>query len=495
MHPIIKSCPGLDESDYQHLQRVEDGLAITADVSRADVLLYCRQSPRSAVIVAQAQPHSISSLYPTSLVGESVRPEREPLVLRALNDGVSGRQQRVAEGGAPVIQEVHPICNHQGRAIAALVIETNLIERERHRRRSRVFQRALFWFQQMAIRGDLRDAKQLEPFGEWDGIVVTDAQRRITYLSGIATHLYRHLGYLEDLRGKRLGELQTRDDELVATALRTGLCQKWEGEEQTRYWKRQVIPLLRYDPPWPLPAAIGDRLAWRMNHRRHAGAMILVHDDTEARRKQQELNVQRIRVQEVHHRVKNDLQNIVSVLRLQARRCKTEEARQQLEEAVNRVWSVAVIHDFLSRDKGQQINIREIFQRIIGQIEQVALKPGCQIRIELRGPSIYLDEDQATDCALVFNELLLNALEHGFDGGEREGHIQVELTNIADRVTIRIVDDGRGLPVGFSLEQSDSLGLQIVRTLVRDDLKGTFTIHNREGGVVAEISFPKRPEL
>ncbi|HEY64101.1 MAG TPA: hypothetical protein G4O02_05965 [Caldilineae bacterium] len=492
MHPVIKNCQGLEETDRQHLQRVEDGLAITADVSRADVLLYCRQSARTAVIVAQAQPHSISPLHPVSLVGRAVSQDDEPLVLRALREGTPGRQQRIAEGGAPVIQEVHPIYSSDGRTIGALVIETNLIERERHRRRSRAFQRALFWFQQMAIRGDLRDAKQLGPFGEWDGIVVTDAQRRITYLSGIATHLYRHLGYLEDLRGKRLGELQTKDDELVATALRTGLCQRWEGEEQTRYWIRQVIPLWRYDPPWPLPAIVADRLGRRTNYRRRAGALILVHDDTEARHKQQELNVQRVRVQEVHHRVKNDLQNIVSVLRLQARRCRTEEARQQLEEAVNRIWSVAVIHDFLSHDKGQQINIREIFQRIVSQIEQVALKPGCRIRIDLRGPSIYLDEDQATDCALVFNELLLNALEHGFDGGERDGHIQVELSNIANTVTIRIVDNGRGLPDDFSLEQTNSLGLQIVQTLVRDDLKGTFSLYNEGEGVVAEVSFPKR---
>ncbi len=491
MHPIVKSCQGLSDADLQFLQQVEDGLAITAGVSRADVLLYGRLNARSAAIIAQAQPRSISPLHPNSLLGQTVKQADEPLVLRALNDGVSGHHQRVVEGDAPVIQEVYPIYGPRGQIIAALAIETNLIERERHRRRSRVFQRALSWVQQMAIRGDLRGAKALGPFGEWDGIVVTDLQRRITYLSGIATHLYRHLGYLEDLRGKWIGDLQTRDDELVATALRTGLCQQWEGEEQTRYWIRQVIPLLRYDPPWPLPAAIGDRLSRRANYRRQAGALILVHDDTEARHRQQELNVQRAMVQEVHHRVKNNLQNIASVLRMQSRRCQTEEARHELEEAINRILSVAVIHDYLSHDRGQHINIRDVFQRIISQTEQVTLAPGCRIRIELRGPSIYLHKDQATACALVFNELLLNALEHGFDG-EEEGHIQADLTNIANRVVIRIVDNGHGLPEGFSLEQARTLGLQIVQTLVRDDLKGTFSLYQKDG-VVAEVSFPKLP--
>ncbi len=491
MHPVIQNCQELCDDDRQLLQRVEDGLAITADVSRADVLLYCQQGTHSAVIIAQAQPHSISPLHPDSLLGQAVSQDEEPLVLRALNEGQPGRQQRVMQGGAPFIQEVYPIYNDQGRVIAALGIETNLIERERHRRRSRVFQRALWWLQQMALRGDLRDAKRLGPFGEWDGIVVADAQRRITYLSGIATNLYRHLGYLEDLRGKRLGDLHTRDDELVATALRTGLCQRWEGEEQTRYWMRQVIPLLRYDPPWPLPAFISHRFLRRTNYRRQAGALILVHDDTEARRKQQELNVQRVMVQEVHHRVKNNLQNIAAVLRLQSRRCRTEEARHELEEAINRILSVAVIHDYLAHGKGRQINIREVLQRIINQTAQVALPPECGIRIELKGPSVYLHADQATACALVFNELLLNAVEHGFHDGE-EGYIHIELTNIADRVTIRIVNSGHGLPEGFSLEQANSLGLRIVQALVKDDLKGTFALYQADG-VVAEVSFPKLP--
>jgi two-component sensor histidine kinase len=491
MDPSIESCQGLSESDVQFLQQVEDGLSIAADVSRADLLLYGRQGPRAAVVIAQAQPHSISTLFPASELGKVIQQVDDPLVLRALYDGQPGHRQRMVKTGAPVIEEVYPVHNQQGKVIAALGIETTLIERERHRRRSRVFQSALSCLQKMAAYGDLRGARSLGAFGEWDGIVVADSQRRITYLSGIATHLYRHLNYLEDLRGKRLGDLQTRDDEVAATALRTMLCQRWEGEEQSRYWSRQVIPLVRYTPYWPLPAVVCSYFPQHPDYRHESGVLILVHDDTEPRRKQQELNVQRAMVQEVHHRVKNNLQNIAALLRLQARRCKAEETRQELDEAVNRILSVAVIHDYLAHDKGRHINIREVFQRIITQTEQMALAPGRRIHFELKGPSIYLHKDQATACALVFNELLFNALEHGFDD-QQEGSIHVELTNIADRVSVRIVDDGSGLPEGFSLDQARSLGLQIVQTLVRDDLKGAFALYQQDG-VVAEVSFPKMP--
>lgn len=516
MRPSVQNSQDLNESELKLLQQVEEGLAITADVSRADVLLYARQpASRSAVVIAQARPHSISPLYPESMLGATIQAAGDSLVWRALQDGQEGRQQRAVKNAAPVIEEVYPVRSREGRVIAALSIETNLIEHERQRRRARAFQIALTWLQRMAIRGDLRNARALGPFGEWDGIIVADAQRRITYLSGVATHLYRHLGYLEDLRGKPLGDLQTHDDEVTAAALRTMLCQRWEGEEQSRYWIRQVIPLVTYDPPWPwrprltsllrrlpLPEETHSRVSGFSDYRRESGVLILIHDDTDARRKQQELNVQRAMVQEVHHRVKNNLQNIAALLRTQARRSQSEEVRRELEEAVNRILSVAIIHDHLAHDRGRAINIRDVFQKIIAQTQQTAVAPDRRIRFELKGPSILLHHDQVTACALVFNELLLNALEHGLTGQE-EGTISVELTNIADRVVIRIADNGAGLPQGFSLAQTKSLGLQIVRTLVQDDLKGVLSLSQEEiapdgngsarKGTVAEVSFPKMP--
>jgi len=148
------------------------------------------------------------------------------------------------------------------------------------------------------------------------------------------------------------------------------------------------------------------------------------------------------------------------------------------------------VHEFLSQQEARVINIKEVSQRIINHTQQGILQPDKRIRLTLRGPGIYLPAQQATTCALVINELLQNAVEHGYER-KPGGTITVNFQDGGDRVTIAVVDDGQGLPDDFSLEQADSLGLQIVQTLVRDDLKGQFEL--REGdGVSAIVTFPKQ---
>jgi two-component sensor histidine kinase len=215
----------------------------------------------------------------------------------------------------------------------------------------------------------------------------------------------------------------------------------------------------------------------------------MVHDATDERRKRQELEVKTTMIQEVHHRVKNNLQTIAAVLRMQARRAEDSGTQQALKEAINRILSVAVIHEFLSLDESQTINVRDVCQRIVAQTRQV-LVPGQMIDLSVEGPAIYLPSQQATACALVINELIQNALEHGF-ASKKRGAIRVTLTDSGDAMKIVIWDDGDPLPADFSLDVPTSLGLQIVRTLVQGDLHGQVTLANDADGVTAIVSFPK----
>jgi len=219
------------------------------------------------------------------------------------------------------------------------------------------------------------------------------------------------------------------------------------------------------------------------------GAMLTIHDATEARRKEQELKIKIAMIQEIHHRVKNNLQTIAAFLRLQARRTDSAEVKRILQESINRVLSIAVVHEFLSEYESQTINIKDVSQRIIKQLVQGMLDSERRIRLNLRGVDIYLPAQQATACALVINELLQNALEHGYDH-RREGTISVTLQDDGQRIAIEVNDDGRGLPPGFDLAHNSSLGLRIVQTLVQDDLKGHFELRSGNG-VSAIVTFPK----
>jgi two-component sensor histidine kinase len=488
MDDAVYQCDGLTEGDIAFLQKIERDLGILADISRSDVLMYASLSSDQAAVIAQARPHSISPVHAGLLLGRLVTSAEQPLVLRTLERGrFSQGDLRLVTNESPIVQKVHPIRNAEEKVIGALSIETNLLEHERHRRRSRVFQESLRVLQQMVLRGELEGVGDLSPFGEHDGIMVMDEQKRIQYMSGIATNLYRKIGYVESLVGKRVSSLKTADDNLASIAAEKGRCIEQEIQEGNRIWIKKAIPLATWESR---PATWRRFLAWptRNSHPPYQ-VMLTTHDETEARYREQELEVKSAMIQEVHHRVKNNLQTIVALLRMSARRAKSEETRQALQEGINRIMSVAVIHEFLSHQESQVINIREVSQRIINQMRQGVLDPEKQIHLDLRGPNVYLPARQATACAMVVNELLQNAVEHGYER-RPGGTVSVQLIDEGDGVTLTIQDDGIGLPADFDRERAESLGLQIVQTLVEHDLRGQFELKGGDG-VRAVVSFPK----
>jgi two-component sensor histidine kinase len=431
-------------------------------------------------------------IYEDSLVERQVTFADEPNVIRSLTEGRRGtvevRRQignrPPSAKGAPIVQEAYPIRRADGRVIATVCIETNLIERERHRRRSGVFQRALRQFQESILAGELRVADQLTSFAEHDGVMVVDAQHRIQYVSGIATSLYRKLGYAGDLLKRRIEDLEMDDHQIVLEAMEQGRCLQREMRVGELVWIKKAIPLFTRRRGLRRMLSPGEPV------RRLDGALVIIHDETDTRRQEEELQVKVAMIQEIHHRVKNNMQTIASLLRLQSRRAESDQVRRALQDGINRILSVAVIHEFLAHQEARVINIRDVSQRIINQIREGVLDSERGIRLDLRGPNIYLPTQPATVCALVINELLQNALEHGYDRQEG-GTVTVRLQDDGEQISIAVDDDGLGLPEAFDLSQTRSLGLQIVRTLAEGDLKGNFELHSKDKGVSAVVTFPK----
>lgn len=465
------------------LRDIALGMPITADLSRSDLLLLRPMNDDQVVIVAQAQPHSISPLYTEDLVGRTLTSKDAPIILEAWRRRKRVRSQRERVGIAPTMQDVWPVLDEAGQMIGQLSMETSLIQLERHRQRHASFRRSVEWAKAMCANGDLAHTATFTPFKEMDGVMLVDAQRRITYLSGIANNLYRRLGYMEDLRGRRLSYLNTVDDAMVIEALDAHSPIEREVAQDSQIWVRKVLPV------WPPATVTGSLQRFIAGRGDLSGALILVHDATEEHRKREELQVKTTMIQEVHHRVKNNLQTIAAVLRMQTRRAQDEGTRQALNEAITRILSVAVIHEFLSLDEWQAINVREVCLRIVTQARQT-LVPGKLIDFSVDGPAVYLPSQQATACALVINELIQNALEHGYED-RGTGHIRIGLFDLGDSVRLEICDDGTPLPADFDLANPTSLGLQIVSSLVHGDLHGEVLLENQARGVVATVSFPK----
>jgi two-component sensor histidine kinase len=383
--------------------------------------------------------------------------------------------------GVPSMQEVFAIHDEHGRVIAALSSEMAMLEHERLRKRSALFRNAISRVRELIMAGRLDGGERIGRLGVHDGVMLIDGKGQIQYVTAVAEHLYRRLGYADSLVKTQLSELDT-SEYVCFRAMELGTCLEQRVQEQDLIWIKRAIPLLPSDD-----RSLLGRL--RGSSRMANGAIIVIQDITDEVRKEQELKIKSAMIQEIHHRVKNNLQTIAALLRLQARKSTSSEVAEQLRQTVSRILSIAVVHEFLSQDELAVINIHEVSNRILDEVTHGTLDPEKRVQLRLEGAKQFrLPAQQATSCALIINELLQNAVEHGYRD-RSEGTISVRLEETEDSMTVEIADDGSGLPEDFNLEES-GLGLRIVRTLVREDLKGQFTLQNGQG-VRAIVSFPR----
>ena len=211
------------------------------------------------------------------------------------------------------------------------------------------------------------------------------------------------------------------------------------------------------------------------------GAAVLIRDVTEVKRRDRALLSKDATIREIHHRVKNNLQTVAALLRLQARRTNNAEGREALLESVRRVSSIALVHDALSMSVDEEVNLDEVIDRILPIMNDVA-SIDAPIKISRVGALGVLDADRATALIMVITELAQNAIEHAFDPVAKQGSVVIRAERSARWLDVVVHDNGRGLPDGFSLEKSDRLGLQIVRTLVSAELDGSMGMHDVEDG-------------
>jgi two-component sensor histidine kinase len=206
---------------------------------------------------------------------------------------------------------------------------------------------------------------------------------------------------------------------------------------------------------------------------------VLVHDVTELRRRERALVGKDATIREIHHRVKNNLQTVAALLRLQSRRTQLPEAREALDESVRRVSSIAVVHETLSGSLEESVRFDDVAERIAVMVCEVAGRPSLQIRRV--GSFGVLPAETATPLAMVLAELVQNAVEHGLADPETGSQVRVTAyRGDAGSLRMEVADDGAGLPEGFDPTASTRLGLQIVRTLVETELGGQLRLGSAE---------------
>jgi two-component sensor histidine kinase len=204
--------------------------------------------------------------------------------------------------------------------------------------------------------------------------------------------------------------------------------------------------------------------------------VVLLRDVSELRKRDRLLLTKDATIREIHHRVKNNLQTISSLLRLQARRLESPEAKAAVAESVRRIRTIALVHETLSREPGEDIEFVEIVRPLVRMVEEGLQSADRPVRFVVRGDGGRLPATVATPLSVVILELLQNAVDHGFPEGSDGGSVVVLLSRGGGELVVHVANDGAPLAEGFDLGSASGLGLSIVRTLVTTELAGSIAM-------------------
>jgi two-component sensor histidine kinase len=224
---------------------------------------------------------------------------------------------------------------------------------------------------------------------------------------------------------------------------------------------------------------------------RVSGGIVLLRDVSELRKRDLLLLTKDATIREIHHRVKNNLQTISSLLRLQARRLHSEEAKAAVAESVRRIRTIALVHETLSREPGEDISFIEIVRPLMRLVEEGLQSADRPVRFVVKGDGGRLPATVATPLSVVILELLQNAVDHGFPEGSEGGTVVVLLANDEETLTVQVVNDGRALATDFDLSDASGLGLSIVRTLVTTELAGQIAMRRATAADGAKVGLAR----
>ena len=431
-----------------HLHAVVGEWQLLADLSFGDYLMWVRRDDDRWVCVAQCRPNTAATLLITDAVGTVAGPDvlSAAVPVRYCGEVVAVLTRQSAGVGwrasSPLEQAYLDCADHLLDMVASGTFPDS---------------------------GDRAGTRSSPRVG--DGFIRLHADGTVAYASPNALSAYHRMGLAADLEGHDLVDIT-----------RPLLTDPFEAQEMAGH----VGDALAGGPSARLEidaggAAVLVRTLPLVAGGTPAGAAVLIRDVTEVKRRDRALLSKDATIREIHHRVKNNLQTVAALLRLQARRTDNEEAREALAESVRRVAAIAKVHEALSMSVDEEVNLDEVIDRILPMMNDVA-RVETPIRITRQGALGVLDAARATALVMVVTELVQNAIQHAFAPGERGGCVVIRAERSARWLDILISDDGCGLPGDAGVAGSDRLGLQIVRTLLAAELDGTLEMRAGPGG-------------
>ena len=479
---LITENSDLNANEVEHLSELVAEWRLLADLSFADLLLWLpirrdeKSWPEGHLVIAQIRPTTAATIFADDLVGTTINWGQRPLVDQALSEGEIIKDTKPELVGQTLIKEETIPVIFNGRILAVVSRHRNAdLMRQPSKLELNYREIAHKIYKMVAegnfpIRNSLYSSESSPRVG--DGLIRLDVNGVIFFASPNARSALSRIGFHRELEGENLGAVFSNlnkgdnqpTDESWQTVLSGKSLRRVEYESQSAVLDILVIPLTEGN----------DRI----------GAIVLVHNITELRYRDRALVTKDATIKEIHHRVKNNLQTVSALLRLQARRVTDPIAISALDEAVRRVASIALVHETLSNQSSEYVEFDLVFEQIIKNA--LNLNPRI-IAYKKMGVFGSFDSKTATALSLVITELIHNALEHGLN--ESGDELTVEINKNGNQYQVSICDNGPGLPRDFSIEKSANLGLQIANTLTKNELNGSINLVRVGNLTRGDISF------
>ena len=488
MASIEEYVEGRAPSSAEEIHRLRELVAdwqLLSDLSFADLILWIplrkdeSSWPSGYIAVAHIRPTTAATVFANDVIGDEINWGDRFYIDQALSTGEIVRDtEPQLVGDIMIKEETIPVV--MGEKVIAVISRHRNSDLMRQPSRLELNYREIAHeLYRMVAEGNFphKDAGSLfDPTPRvGDGLIRLDVNGMVSYASPNARSAFSRMGWTNELEGYSLGEIaksvsvekSEAQEEALITTLSGRALRRIEVENAGGVIDLIVLPIL----------AGQDRI----------GAIVLLNNVTELRRRERQLVTKDATIREIHHRVKNNLQTVSALLRLQARRIEDPGASQALNEAVRRIASIALVHETLSSSSDSSVDFDEVLDRLVSHALELTPRMSS-LKITRNGSLGSLESRIATPLALVITELIYNALEHGL---ESEGSkLEVNLNRVGRTATVVISDDGVGLPDGFSLAHSSNLGLQIVRTLTENELRGELKLSSLNGETRAELTFP-----
>lgn len=464
----LRSVVDLNSADLDWLHQLIADWQVIADLSVSDLVLWAKTESGRFVAIAHCRPSGGNTVHLEDVIGRRMPHAREAMAVEAYD----GEQILIAADpqwtGTTAVREEYVPVVREGHAVAIMTRETSVGLIRGGRLGDTHLEDLADSLCTMIAEGTfpIRGAGTVIRHGTprvADGVVHLDEEGAVRFATPNAYSCFHRLGIDGELEGQQLAEVvtsiipeRTAVDETMAVVLMGRQAWLTEVEVGGAFLTIRSIPLTLAE--------------------RRAGAVLLVRDVTEIRRREQVLLNKDATIREVHHRVKNNLQTVSALLRMQARRATNDETRDALAEAERRVATIATVHEALSHHVDERVDFDEVFTSILRGAASVATASG-RVSTRLEGHFGVVEAEAAQALATVLAELVTNAVEHGLE--DRDGHVTVRAERRGGELEVHVIDDGRGVTPGTIMT---GLGTRIIQTLVRGELRGSISWQEANGG-------------